>query len=282
MASKHLSKTPSNGGQDSGGELPEQQVLPGIAESADESGRVTPPTNTAQPLAVPAPEPPKTSSRGAGSDGRGVTLTGDEGGSATLPEPAVTTAPHPVQPLKSSLFDVNRLKLSQSYAPAAMVKPILTRIDCRKPHDQEFVRVHPDYVMDMMFLKDKADKDKLYVIDPSMAEALAAHAKPLRVRLAVNAQKIATLWAIALPGPDGKSNPWWDTAHQAAAMAVDQWIKVVASHAHGYYQISPATADLGQPEWPDKTFEELLAMCFEKYVITYHGHPVAQRLLLGR
>ena len=40
--------------------------------------------------------------------------------------------------------DLMSLRLDQSYADTVGVKKLLTTVPVRKPHRQEFVRVHPD------------------------------------------------------------------------------------------------------------------------------------------
>jgi hypothetical protein len=41
-------------------------------------------------------------------------------------------------------FDLDRLKLGQSFVETIGVKRVRTRVPVRKPNDQDWIRVHPD------------------------------------------------------------------------------------------------------------------------------------------
>jgi hypothetical protein len=56
--------------------------------------------------------------------------------SADNDRPADAPAPDP--------FDVSKLRLDQSFIEAAGVKKLLTTVPVRRPHQQDFVRVHAD------------------------------------------------------------------------------------------------------------------------------------------
>jgi hypothetical protein len=87
------------------------------------------------------------------------------------------------------------------------------------------------------------------------------------------------LWPVRLPQPDGRSNPWWDSAHEAAAMAQNRWVRVVADRDLGAYQILRAAATLDDPVWPDASFAELMRLAFRDRLISSPDHPALRKLM---
>ena len=49
--------------------------------------------------------------------------------------------------------------------------------------------------------------------------------------------------------------------------------------ALGGYRIMKAKGDLGEPEWPSLSFNELLDVAFKDRVISSEDHPIFNKLL---
>ena len=96
--------------------------------------------------------------------------------------------------------------------------------------------------------------------------------------LTVNRQNVPFLWPIRLPGPDGRVNSWHSTAREAAEYAMKAWIRVVSNHGLGGYQQWEAKVRFSDPEWPDLTMGEILAIAFKDRLVTGPDHPVMLRL----
>ena len=87
------------------------------------------------------------------------------------------------------------------------------------------------------------------------------------------------LWPLKLPIPDGRGKSWHDSALEAARLAAEGWVKVVADMNLSAYQVFNALGDLPEPEWPDHTFAQLLEVAFRDRYIRDMEHPAIQRLL---
>jgi hypothetical protein len=176
-------------------------------------------------------------------------------------------------------FDPASLRLSQDFGAEVGVKKHLARVPVRKPIRQDFVRVNPseEYRLDTAVLELKEDRE-VYLVAPDMREELFSEIYPVRLYTYINRQGIVALWPCRLPGFDGRTNPWHETAHQAAELAMERWVRIVADMSLGGYQPYIAAADLPDPEWPDHPFEELLRIAFGNLHIDRPDHPVLTRL----
>src|SRR5262245_20248136 len=71
-------------------------------------------------------------------------------------------------------FDIENLRIDQSFVTAAGVKKLLTMVPVRKPHRQELVRVHPDevYRVQAAVIELKDDREIYLVIGPVASQLL--------------------------------------------------------------------------------------------------------------
>ncbi len=86
------------------------------------------------------------------------------------------------------------------------------------------------------------------------------------------------LWPVPLPRPDGKHNPWHRSALIAVEKAENRWVRVVANMEAGGYEISEAAANIGEPEWPDIAFQEMVRIAFQGKVVDRPDHPLILKL----
>jgi len=188
---------------------------------------------------------------------------------------------NPKKESKADPFDnLESFKLSQDFAQELGVTKLLTRVPVKKPNKQEFIRVRPEpeFQLDTAVIELKEDRE-IYVLDPEIRHQLPGEWAAVRLYTTINRQGILFLWPCKLPGPEGRSNPWHETALEAAALAQDSWIKVVADMSFGGYLIYQAQAELPEPIWPDHTFNKLLKIAFKDHFISSLDHPVIRRLL---
>ena len=174
-------------------------------------------------------------------------------------------------------FDFNALRLSQAYEQTAGVEKLLTTVPVRKPNKTEFVRVHPEMHFDTMLLELKEDRES-YLVLPHLLADVSGIAVPVSLRLAVNRAAVLFLWPLRLPGEDGRSNIWHESAREAADLAVRRWISMRANMSLGAYDIYQGAETLSEPQWPDKSMEDLLEVAFRGHVISEAEHPVIKRL----
>ena len=70
---------------------------------------------------------------------------------------------------KERPFDPRKLRLSQRFSEGVDVRRILTTVPVRKPHRQEFIRVHPDAGMRLdAALLDLKEERQTYIVDPTL------------------------------------------------------------------------------------------------------------------
>ena len=188
-------------------------------------------------------------------------------------EASEETAPDP--------FDPASLAISGDMGAELGVKKLLVSVPVRKPSRQEFFRVdpRPDYQMNTAVLELK-DEREVYLVSPQMRAVILGEIKPVTLRLCASRTGAIFLWAIPLPAEDGRSNRWHEVARKAAELAETKWVRLVPNMAAGAYEIFEAQADIGEPEYPDKTFRDLLELAFgHDRLIDRPDHGVIQRLL---
>ena len=180
----------------------------------------------------------------------------------------------------SSFFsDLDALRLPSDMAAATNTREILSRVPVRKPDRHEYFRVHPDPEMSFtaMVFEDKHDRETFFVA-PTMRDALLGEIKPVQLVTTITRQGTVIIWPIKLPGEDGRSNAWAETARQAAEYAKSAWIRMVSDLNLGAYRIHKAEGDFADPIWPEPSFNELLEIAFRGRIIHSEEHPVVRRL----
>jgi hypothetical protein len=176
-------------------------------------------------------------------------------------------------------FDVTKLRLTQDFASQIGVKKLLLTIPVRKPNRQEFVRVRKgeDYQLQTAILEMKEDRES-FLVDPSLWNELPGEIIPKVILTAMNRQGVMFLWPVRLPGSDGRSDTWNQSALEASNIAEDKWVRVAANMSLGAYDIYDAGSELTDPEWPELEFQKILEIAFKDKFITSMDHPAVRRL----
>lgn len=182
-------------------------------------------------------------------------------------------------PPSNPFANLNDLRLGPNFQDDIAVQRVLTTVPVGKPGRQDFVRVHPGegYHLQTMALELKEDHE-VYLVSPSMWGELAGEIWPVILYLVANRAGIARIWPIKLPGPDGKDNPWHQSAREAAALAMRRWTRISANMSLGAYEVHVATGELSEPKWPTETFSEILKVAFKDRYIDGPDHLVVKRL----
>ncbi|MFY9769408.1 MAG: hypothetical protein WBG18_17440 [Xanthobacteraceae bacterium] len=176
-------------------------------------------------------------------------------------------------------FDVAKLRLDQSFVESAGVKKLLTTVPVRKPHKQEWVRVHPDpaYRDAFAVIEWKEDRE-FYILTPSVALALPGECEMVRLFTTINRQGVLTLWPVKLPGTDGRTIRWHTSAAEAVEHAMSYWTKVGANMGLGAYEWAPAPGVIPEPVWPELSFADILRIAFKDRYVSDLNHPVIKRM----
>lgn len=176
-------------------------------------------------------------------------------------------------------FDPTRLRLSQDFASSAGVKKVVVTIPCRKPQRQEFVRVRAgaEWRLETGVFEDKTNRET-YLVEPALWPELLGEVFPVCLFYTITRQGDVSLWPVKLPGADGKSNSWNDSALEAARLAENRWVRIAANMAAGMYDVFQAADELADPEWPSLTFPEVLKLAFKDRFIRATDHPALKAL----
>jgi len=203
-----------------------------------------------------------------------------EAGGNHRPQPSLSSDRLPPTPEPTpDPFDPAALRLSQDFASSIGVKKVLTTVPCRKPNRHEFVRVRPgeEWRLETGVFEDKVNRE-VYLVSRNLWSELAGEVYPVCLFMAVNRQGDAFLWPCKLPGSDGRSNTWNDSALAAARLAEVKWIRLAANMPGGMYDTFEAAGELAEPTWPELSFSEVLKLCFKQRLIESVDHPAIRAL----
>jgi hypothetical protein len=176
-------------------------------------------------------------------------------------------------------FDFDSLKLPQNFSEQVGVKKLLTTVNVKRPHRQEFARVHSEvaYRRDLA-LVDYMEDDSFYAVAPNLVTELIDLLVPYTLFTAVTRQGTPFLWPVRLPGADGKSHGSWDSQRIAAERAMKDWLRIQWNKEAGAYDVFVAPGLHEEPVWPDMSFNELLKLAFKGRLIDSPEHLVIQKL----
>lgn len=178
-------------------------------------------------------------------------------------------------------FDPASLRLSQDFPSMVGTEKLLIVVPVRKPGKEIWFRAHPDddYRLDTIVLELKEDSET-YLVTPDLHSLFGTEPTMKRVTLftGISRNNDVFLWPVALPGADGKDNDWNRSAREAAALAMERWVRIVSNRSLGAYEPQVTRAEIPEPRWPNKSFSELLRLAFRDRFIQSADHPVLQRL----
>ncbi len=175
------------------------------------------------------------------------------------------------------VLDIASLRLGQNFQEAVGVTKALITVPVRKPGRQAFVRVREgeEWRLRTMLLELKEERET-YIVEAPLWPHVADELIPFSLHLTIDRQKTLFLWPVKLPGD--RAMAWHTSAQEAARIAEEKWVKVCANMHVGAYDVHVADGDLGEPEWPDASFEEILGIAFKDRIIDSLDHPVLKRL----
>jgi hypothetical protein len=197
-------------------------------------------------------------------------------------EPAApaTTIEAPAADKASDPFDLANLRLAQNYNETAGVRKLLRTVPVRKPHKQEYIRVHPDPAFrdNFAMIELKEDRETYLVAGGGLIAEFATEIINNTLFTAVNRQGVVFLWPVRLPNADGKQLEWHRSARDGADEAVKRWVRVWPNMSLGAYELT-VSESTAEPQFPPEiSFQELIRIAFRDRLITTIDHPVLKRL----
>jgi hypothetical protein len=249
---------------------PASEAAPTAAEHPASSSTppVPPPTTTTAPTAVPetaptaAPTPP----------------------ASTPPEAPPPAPPAPAQPSPPDPFDLGSLRLGSDLASGLGVKKVINTIPVRKPSKDEWFRrrAGEDWMLTTAALEvEKGVERTTYLLARDLWAEYSAEITPVVLYVCVNRQGDLFVWRVKLPGPDGRTNTWTDSALQIAKGAETMWSRMRADMSAGMYShyVIKEEAVPTEPAWPaDLTLTEIIKIAFRGRLIETVDHPVLREL----
>lgn len=160
-----------------------------------------------------------------------------------------------------------------------VIQKEVTNIPVKKPSGQQFFRTHPNMEFTADCIKWKEENDRLYILHPSMITVLQEQSLKFTLHVGMYLSSRAIfLFPVQLP----KNNEKWNSWHEAQAEAVDkaktQWMRMEPSREQGGYILHKAQGDLDEPDWPEKSIDEYIAIAFKSQMITDEQHPIVKQL----
>jgi hypothetical protein len=197
------------------------------------------------------------------------------------PQPAPPPPAEPTRPAAPDPFDPATLRLGADYAEGLGVRKVISTIPNRKPNKSEWFRVRPgeEWRLQTAVLElEKGVERSTYLVAPSLWPDLSGEITPALLLTCVNRAGDLFLWRVKLPGADGRSNTWTDSALQIAKAAEDNWARMVSDTANGIYTHYEPSTDLPDPRWPSISFREIIRIAFRDRMIESLDHPVIREL----
>jgi len=177
------------------------------------------------------------------------------------------------------MIDLKKVRLSQDFAAMTSTEKLLVHVPVRKPPKHQFFRVHPDEDYRLECFVVEIDGDDTYLVDPEFVGHMPGIVRPVRLHLYVTRYGAPALWPVKLPGEDGKTNPWYESAAECAGIAMERWVRLVANRELGAYDVIVAEGISKEPTWPDRSLEELVTKAFRERYVDSEDHPLLRELL---
>lgn len=162
--------------------------------------------------------------------------------------------------------------------PADLEAVRIQQAVARKPHPDEFFRVHPTTAMNVKTVENTRQRVEYIVARPAIG-VVRMKLKERRIILCANSFGELFLWAVGMPGPGAAPNPWLSTAHRAVELAKVGWVRIMAGN--GYYEIDRPAAGNTLPlevTWPEAPIGELIHAAYVGRIITGPDHPMIDEL----
>jgi hypothetical protein len=216
----------------------------------------------------------------------------ESNGDATEFNFGANTAPAPASPPPAKTdnpFSREALRLDNNYSALLRTETHQHSIPVDKPPPEVWFRVHPDrnengeeFYFDTFLLHLKNGPNRgVYQVSRDLLPFLSGEKalKPTRLVLCIDRQGALRFWPLRLPAEDGREDDWMSSALAVAEQAKSRWVRLIAG-ANGY-QSQTTSADLPEPLWPNKTFDELLEIGFAKRRIAKESDAILRQLREG-
>ena len=205
----------------------------------------------------------------------------EDNGHAAVLEPSHPAAPRPPVP---NPFDPTSLHLGSDYSQGLGVRKVISTIPCRKPSKSEWFQVRPGdaWRLQTAVLEVENGVDRAtYLVAKDLWPDLSGEIAPALVLTCTNRAGDLFLWRIKLPGPDGRTNTWTESALRIAQAAEKTWCRMVSDTSNGHYTHFEPSAELPDPKWPEMSFPDIIRVTFRDRFIDSADHAIVRQLRGG-
>ena len=198
-------------------------------------------------------------------------------------DPSRFTTPTPRQEPPDP-FDLGSLRLGSDYSVGLGVRRVLTTIPVRKPTKDEWFRRRQgdEWMLTTAVLEVEKGVDRsTYLLARHLWTEYSGEVTPAVLYVCMNRQGDLFVWRVKLPGPDGRTNTWTESALEIAKAAETTWCRMKSDLTNGIYtHFVPADAVvLPEPTWPaDLTMSDIIKIAFRGRLIETADHPVLRAL----
>lgn len=202
----------------------------------------------------------------------------EDNGHAAAFDPSHLAAPRPETP---DPFDPSSLHLGADFSEGLGVRKVISTIPCRKPNKSEWFAVRPgtEWRLQTAVLEVENGVDRAtYLVARNLWTDLHGEISPALVVTCTNRAGDLFLWRVKLPGPDGRTNTWTESALRIAQAAETTWCRMVADTSNGHYTHYVPSAELPLPKWPDLDFHQILKIAFRDKFIESADHAIVRQL----
>jgi hypothetical protein len=182
-------------------------------------------------------------------------------------------------PNRDPFTNLETLRLNQGFRQTVGATRTQLVIPVRKPSRQDWVRVHPDpsYRLETCVLELKEERET-YLVSQSLWSEIADDISPRVLYTAITRQGTLFVWPVRMPGNDGRTDRWSESALTGADLATKLWIRLSANMQSGGYDVFEAAGKIPDPVWPDIPLSDILRRAFSNAFIEDIDHPVLQKL----
>jgi hypothetical protein len=142
-----------------------------------------------------------------------------------------------------------------------------------------FARIHPgkDFMFPCLAVENK-ELGETYIVTPNMQAYLGTHAVPKVLRLSVDTTGLPKIIAQPIIDKSGRPNTWQTSLIHGIKNAEENWVRLEANMGAAQYNIIISKDDLGDPQWPEQTMDEIVQEVFNNNIISDENHPYIRQI----
>jgi hypothetical protein len=111
-----------------------------------------------------------------------------------------------------------------------------------------------------------------------MQAYLGSHAVPKILRLSVDSTGLPKIIAQPIIDRSSRPNSWHSSLVHGIQIAEINWARIESNMDAGQYNIIISKDDLGDPQWPKQTMDEIVQELFSNNIISDENHPYVRQI----